>query len=1077
MNIKKRILAIALISVITIIALFASAWFFVSYQLSRMDTYKESITKAVAEKLNRDVSFETGKAALTFSAGLAFKFTNVVIMEKDRSSNLLNIKTAFFRVDILPLLRNRLVLREVLLDHPHLSLKRDRAGLLNIADLLTKEKKKNTLEFRKLTIEKGLVTFLDQAASEEGLLTSLDNLYCKIDSPIWGDTSRFRITTSVLESENKAELSLEGTFHPSPSEKPVSESTVEASIRLKGTDIKHYRSYLNNHAPIEQLAGRLNAETTFSGTLSNFTSKGTVTVKDALLHYPRVFRSRLEPGMVHVDYTLTRKAGYLNLDIARLAIDRFEAMGHFAIKAMDQVDPWLEATAVTATFPLKEIQSYIPWGIIPRDVGSFIEAHVKDGNFRLVEGKLNGRLSQIENINKKENAGVIFIRAEVNKGIFVTGKAAPDFHDISGTLELKDRQFFLKKMKGMFGASPCALEGNISDFALPQLVVYTADMNIQPARDEVLWLLGKEKFREISFDGPSTLLLSGKGPAENYHITARWDMTEAAYAYPKVMEKPKARKNRLTAEINLKKDVAAIPSFNYDLPPVNVSGSAMYRFSGKKPLSLSIQSKAFDLREAIPILPVLRTFDPAGTCLLAITGRGDLSNPGSMQWKGNVSLTNVSLKPSASVKFVKGLTGKVVFKGNTVETSLFKARIGESDIQGKCRIDNFRKPKAACQFNADLLRAVDVGLQSSEGEVTFHDTKGLFTIEDKLIRVDKLSLRLGKSSCSLSGDVRNFANPKIKVSLIFPYLNSDDAARLMTLQYQRADGASPKIELDATLRVDAGTVNGADFRKLNAGLKFSRGILNIETLEAGFFEGNLKGKGKVSIHPDGQNHYEAIFSIERMSLEKLQSFLGIRDSMVTGNLWLAGDVSATGRNADDLKKTAAGIFQVRAERGVLKKFSVLSKIFSMLNVLQLAKFQLPDMAKDGMPYDTITAHLSLHDGVFFSEDFFIGSDAMQISGVGKVDFLKKELDNTVGVHPLQTMDRIAAKIPVAGWLLTDEKGNLITVHFKVDGAWDDPKVNPVPARSIAKGTLDIFRRFFQLPEKLITDTGEVILGH
>jgi uncharacterized protein YhdP len=102
---------------------------------------------------------------------------------------------------------------------------------------------------------------------------------------------------------------------------------------------------------------------------------------------------------------------------------------------------------------------------------------------------------------------------------------------------------------------------------------------------------------------------------------------------------------------------------------------------------------------------------------------------------------------------------------------------------------------------------------------------------------------------------------------------------------------------------------------------------------------------------------------------------------------------------------------------------------------------------------------------------------MGISAVGKVDLLKKELDNIVGVHPLQTLDKIIAKIPIAGWILTDQNGHLITVHFKVKGNWDDPQVSPITVQSLAKGTLDIFRRLFQLPEKLITDTGEVILGH
>jgi uncharacterized protein YhdP len=233
----------------------------------------------------------------------------------------------------------------------------------------------------------------------------------------------------------------------------------------------------------------------------------------------------------------------------------------------------------------------------------------------------------------------------------------------------------------------------------------------------------------------------------------------------------------------------------------------------------------------------------------------------------------------------------------------------------------------------------------------------------------------------------------------------------------------------------------------------------------------------VDLYPDGQNHYAANFSVDRVSVEKIERFLEIKDRMSSGNLSLTGDLSATGRNADDLKKTAAGTFQAKAEKGVVKKSPIFFKIFSFLNVFQLTKFQLPDIVKQGMSYNTVTAHLFLKNGVLSSEDFFFDSDSMQISSVGKIDILKKEIDCIAAVHPLQTVDRIVTKIPVAGWLLTDEKGKLVTVHFEIDGKWDAPNVSPIPAQSISKGTLDIFRRFFQLPEKLITDTGEVILGH
>jgi len=227
----------------------------------------------------------------------------------------------------------------------------------------------------------------------------------------------------------------------------------------------------------------------------------------------------------------------------------------------------------------------------------------------------------------------------------------------------------------------------------------------------------------------------------------------------------------------------------------------------------------------------------------------------------------------------------------------------------------------------------------------------------------------------------------------------------------------------------------------------------------------------------GPNRYDANITVDKISLDKLQQYLELGDRTVTGDLSLSANISMSGANAGELKQSAMGTVKVRAEKGVLKKFAVLSKIFSLLNIVQLAKLKLPDMATGGMPYSEITFHATFKGGVISSEDFFIDSNAMQISGTGSIDFVRKKLDFVAGVHPLQSLDLIASKIPIAGWIITDERGKLITAHFKVDGTWDDPKVSTITAKSIGKGTLDIFRRIFQLPEKLVTDTGEVILGH
>jgi len=1075
---KRTVIIVILISAITFTTLSVTAWFYVSNKLSRLETYKEYITKTVSEKLNRDVTYETGTAALTLRDGLSVQFTNFVIKEKDRSSDFLNVKNAFFRINILSLLRNRLVFGEVILNQPCFSLKRDSAGVLNIADLLTKKEDDSAPKFRKLIIEKGLLTFWDQSVNKEGLLTSLENFQCRIDSPFWTKISHFNIKTSVIEDKNKAELALDGFYSPASSQKPFYESKVRASINLKSTDIKHYGSYLKKYTSLELMAGYIDADMTLSGKFSDFKSKGTIKVKKALINYPGVFRDSLQPRMIQVDYALKRDTGNLKLDVSRVAVDKFEAKGSFEMDDLDKKDPLLKASAETKTFVLREVRSYIPWGIIHRGVGNFIDKHVKDGDFRLIEGKLDGRISQLAHMNNKESVDVLSIEAEVNKGVFEAHPTAPLFHDINGILELKKRQVALKKIKARFGLSPLTMAGNISDFALPHPVIYTAEMKLQPNRDDVVWLLGKEKFRAFNFKGPSMLGLSGKGTDQDYHINARWDLTDAAYAYPDVMEKPGARKNQLTSEIIISGDAVNLSSFHYDLPPVDITGSMIVRFAGGIPSSFNIKSKAFDVRDAAALLPVLRKYNPAGNCSLALAGRGDLEDLGSIQWKGNMSLANVSLKPSANLKPLKGLTGNALFNGNKMETSLLKAQVGESSIQGNFRIDDFRKPKVICQFNASLLKTKDLGLQSTPGEVNLRDVKGQMAIDDKVIHIDNLSFKLGQSGFNLAGDVSDLALPKIKLALTSPYISWDDFDRLISLKYpKKENNASSSMELDAILLVEAGTFSDVDFKKLKAGVKLTRGILDVEKLEAGFFDGRLKAKGRMNIPPDGQNHYDANIFVDKVSLEKLQHYLNIGDRTITGNLSFTGDISATGRNADELKKTAAGTFQVRAEKGVLKKFSALSKVFSLLNFYQMVKLKFPDMTTEGMTYNKISARTTIKDGVISSDDFFIDSNSVQISGSGKVDYLKKKLDCIIGIHPLQTLDVIVSKIPIAGWIITDERGKLITVHFKIEGTWDNPNVTPINVRSIGKGTLDIFRRIFQLPGKLITDTGEVILGH
>jgi len=482
----------------------------------------------------------------------------------------------------------------------------------------------------------------------------------------------------------------------------------------------------------------------------------------------------------------------IQVDVNRVVVDRFEAQGNFRMDDLDTKDPFLKAFATTKVFVYGEIKSYVPWGIIQEDVGNFIDMHIKDGHFRLVKGTLQGRLSRIADFNSRESSEVLSIEAEVEKGIFEAHSSAPLFHDIKGILELKKRQFALKNVSARFGLSPLTIEGNISDFGLPYPTIYTAKMKIHPARGEVVWLLG-DRFRNLNFKGYSTLDLFGKGTDDDYHISAQWDLTSAAYLYPGIIEKPALRKNLITADIVISEDAINLSSFNYSLEPFDIKGSMMFRFNGKIPASFNVTSKYFDFHDVQDFLPVVRKMNPRGNGSVAVMGQGDLSDMSSMQWQGNIFVNHVTLQPPVDMKPLTGLTGNALFKGSTMETSLLKAHIGNSVVKGKLRIINFKDPRITCQFSSEFVRVSDLGLSLPRGEVDLQNINGQVTFDTKNTRLDNLSFYYGQSVFNLSGEAQKDEILEINAKLTSPYIDFDDLFRILALRYPHQEKINVRL--------------------------------------------------------------------------------------------------------------------------------------------------------------------------------------------------------------------------------------------------------------------------------------------
>jgi uncharacterized protein YhdP len=228
--------------------------------------------------------------------------------------------------------------------------------------------------------------------------------------------------------------------------------------------------------------------------------------------------------------------------------------------------------------------------------------------------------------------------------------------------------------------------------------------------------------------------------------------------------------------------------------------------------------------------------------------------------------------------------------------------------------------------------------------------------------------------------------------------------------------------------------------------------------------------------PGPERRLQVGYRLDKASAERLMRDMGVEKQVIKGRLSINGEFTAKGDAIADIKRTSLGSANLLIEDGSLNRFSTLSKIFSILNISQFLKLKFPEMVSGGMPFDRITATFAIKDGIASTNDLFVDSEAMNISVVGSLNLPRNEIEATVGVKPLQTIDKVVSSIPIVGWILTGKDKALLTAYFEIKGKADNPSVNVLPVKAISKGVMGVFRRIFELPAKLFTDTGEVLTG-
>jgi hypothetical protein len=276
-----------------------------------------------------------------------------------------------------------------------------------------------------------------------------------------------------------------------------------------------------------------------------------------------------------------------------------------------------------------------------------------------------------------------------------------------------------------------------------------------------------------------------------------------------------------------------------------------------------------------------------------------------------------------------------------------------------------------------------------------------------------------------------------------------------------------KSAIIGTIVIESGRIRCFDFGAFTAKMASEKGVFDFEkeyTARGGYF----KEKERVELMGNDAIKFHITTQMKEIDMGEPPKYCPKGSGIVlTGFLNQTLNLEGQAKNTDEIEKYLNGKTVIKISRGSVRRFNILGKVFSILNVSQLFKLKFPDLILKGMPFEDFSGDCAIKDGIAQTDNFILDSEAIKILSVGKIDLVKDKVDLRLGVQPLQAIDKTINIIPLVGEILTGEDKSFLVAYFDVTGDIKNPKVTPSLISPLKEGALDIFKRVLRLPRKIV----------
>lgn len=254
---------------------------------------------------------------------------------------------------------------------------------------------------------------------------------------------------------------------------------------------------------------------------------------------------------------------------------------------------------------------------------------------------------------------------------------------------------------------------------------------------------------------------------------------------------------------------------------------------------------------------------------------------------------------------------------------------------------------------------------------------------------------------------------------------------------------------EGKIALNKGRIKNFEFGELKTDVVIDHRVWRLTNLTGTSVGGSIQGVTTIFDKPDTLG----VITEPKIQGVPIQSFLhwfGMGTTEMSGQVNLTGKLETVGRNDTERKQNLSGAFTLRIADGTINRMRILVQILNLLDLSRWFTLQIPDLTKQGIRFRSITGDFKVAKGVYTTENLIVDSNDLRMTGVGRIDVPKDELDFVVAVRPFAGIDNAMSYIPLLGRSIAAIKNSFLVASFNITGKIDDPTITPAPLGTISE---------------------------